>query len=75
MAELLAFIFSFLVTSLIVGYVFALKIQGGSRIGAIGSIVVLSSFTLGLFVSVWIANPLASPWFKDSVESMFNTSG
>jgi hypothetical protein len=73
--ELLAFIISFLVASLIVGYVFALKIQEESRIRAVGVIVVLSAFTLMFFLGVWIANPLASPWFKDSLESMFNTSG
>ena len=75
MSDLLAFIIAVLVASLIVGYVFALKIQEASRIRAIGSIVVLSAFTLMLFVMVWIANPLANPWFKDSLESMFNTSG
>jgi len=73
--ELLAYIIAWLVASLIVGYVFALKIQDESRIRAIGGIVVLSAFTLMFFLGVWIANPLASPWFKESLESMFNTSG
>ena len=74
-SELLAYIVAWLVASLIVGYVFALQIQDESRIRAIGGIVVLSAFTLMFFLGVWIANPLASPWFKESLESMFNTSG
>ena len=42
----IAGILSILVASLIVGYVFALKIQEESRRGAIGSIVVLSAVVL-----------------------------
>ncbi len=75
MSEILAFGIALLVASLIVGYVFALKIQDESRIRAIGSIVVLSSFMLMLFLFAWIANPIASPWVKDSLENLFNTSG
>jgi hypothetical protein len=75
MSEMLAWIIAFLVTPLIIGYVFALKIQDESRIRTIGSIVVLSTFTLMLFLLVWIANPIASPWVKDSLENLFNTIG
>jgi hypothetical protein len=75
MSEMLAWIIAFLVASLIIGYVFALKIQDEARIRTIGSIVVLSTFTLMLFLLVWIANPIASPWVKDSLENLFNTSG
>jgi hypothetical protein len=75
MSELLAYGIAFLAASLIVGYVFALKIQDESRIRAIGSIVVLSTSMLMLFLMAWIANPIASPWVKDSLENMFNTSG
>jgi hypothetical protein len=75
MSDTLAFIIASLVASLVVGYVFALKIQDESRIRAIGVIVVLSTFTLLIFEAVWVANPFASPWFKDSLNSMFNTSG
>jgi hypothetical protein len=75
MSELLAWVIAILVASLIVGYVFTLKIQSESRIRAIGSIVVLSTFALMLFLMVWIANPIASPWVKDSLENLFNTSG
>jgi hypothetical protein len=74
-SELLAWIIAFLVTSLIVGYVFALKIQEQSRIKAIGKIVVLSSLAVMLLIMVWFANPMASPAIKDSMESMLNTSG
>ena len=74
-SELLAWIISFLVAPLIVGYVFALKIQGESKARTIGGIVVLSSFTLMLSLMVWIANPIASPWVKDSLENLFNTVG
>jgi len=71
----LAFFISFLVGSLIVGYVFSLKIQEESRINAIGGIVVLSTFALWLFEMAEIAGPLGSAWFKDYLSSMFNTSG
>jgi hypothetical protein len=74
-SELLAWIIAVLVASLIVGTVFALKIQEESRIKTIGSIVVLSTFTLMLSLMAWIANPLASPWVKDSLENLFNTAG
>jgi ABC-type uncharacterized transport system permease subunit len=67
-----AFIISLLVASLVVGYVFALKIQEESRIKAIGAIVVLSAFTLLMGYSIWIANPSVSPWSMESLNSMFN---
>ena len=73
-SDLLAFIISFLLSSLVVGYVFALKIQEESKIRAIGVIVVLSTFTFILFLGVWIANPFASPWFKDTLNNDFNKS-
>jgi len=72
---MLAFIISFLVASLVVGYVCALKIHEDSKIKAIGVIVVLSTFTFMLFFSVWISNPFGSPWFKESLNNEFNTSG
>ncbi len=74
-SELLAWIVAFLVASLIVGYVFALKIQEESRTKAIGKIVVLSSLAVMLLIMVWFANPLASPSVKDSMGRLFNTSG
>jgi hypothetical protein len=75
MSDMLAFIISFLVASLLVGYVFALKIHEDSKIKAIGVIVVLSTFTFMLFYSVWVANPVASPWFRESLNNEFDTSG
>jgi hypothetical protein len=71
-SDTLASIISFLVASLVVGYVFALSIQDESRIRATGVIVVLSAFTVLMFVSIWIASGSAYPWFKDSLNSMFN---
>jgi uncharacterized protein YacL len=71
-SDTLASIISFLVASLVVGYVFALKIQDESRIKATGLIVVLSGFTMLIFVAIWMANGFASPWFQDSLNSMFN---
>jgi hypothetical protein len=68
----IAAIISFLVASLVVGYVFALNIQEESRIKAIGVIVVLSAFALLVFNSVWIASPFASPLFQDHLNNMFN---
>ena len=44
MSDTLAFVIGFLVASLIVGYVFALKIQEEARIRAVGVINVLSTF-------------------------------
>ena len=70
-----AWVISFLVAALIVGYVFALKIQEESMWRAIGSVVVLSAFVVMLSLAVWFANPLVSPDVKDELSSMFNTSG
>jgi len=72
MSDTLASIIASLVASLVVGYVFALKIQEESRIRAIGVIVILSAFALLTFMSIWIATPSGSPWFGDSLNSMFN---
>ena len=74
-SDMLAATIGFLVASLFVGYVFALKIQDESKTRTIGGIVVLSTFTLMLSLMVWIANPIASPWVKDSLENLFNTGG
>jgi hypothetical protein len=74
-SEMGAFIIAMMVASLIIGYVFALGIQEESRIRAVGVIVVLSALTFLTFNSIWIANPFASPWFGESLNSAFNTSG
>jgi hypothetical protein len=72
--DTLADIISLLVGSLIVGYVFAPKIQEESKIKAIGGIAVLSTFVFMVLIMIWFASPQASPWFKDSLNSMFNTN-
>jgi hypothetical protein len=71
----IAGILSTLVASLIVGYVFALKIQEESRRGAIANIAVLFTVVSMLATMVFIANPLASPAVKESMDTMFSTSG
>jgi hypothetical protein len=71
-SDTLAFVISGLVASLVVGYVFALKIQEESRIRATGVIAVLSAFTLLIFMAIAIANNFAYPWMQDSLNSMFN---
>jgi len=68
-------ILSTLVASLIVGYVFALKIQEESRMGAIASIVVLFTVVSMLATLAFIANPLASPAVKENLDKMLPTSG
>jgi UDP-N-acetylmuramyl pentapeptide phosphotransferase/UDP-N-acetylglucosamine-1-phosphate transferase len=72
---MVAEILSPLVASLIVGYLFALKIREESRMGAIVSIVVLFTVVMLLGILAMGANPLASPMFKESVDSMYSTSG
>jgi hypothetical protein len=75
MSDVLAWIISLLVTSLIVGYVFALRIQEQSRIRAIGKILVLSTLVVLLLCMAWYASPTANDWRRDNMASMFNTSG
>jgi hypothetical protein len=68
-------IVSILVASLIVGYLFAAKIKEDSRKGAIGRIVVLSTVLLTFYTMALFANPYAGATLKESLESMFSTSG
>ena len=69
-------ILSILVASLIVGYVFAVKIQEGSRIGAIGRIVVLFSVVMMFaFMASVAVNPYMGAMMEEGLESMFSTSG
>jgi len=68
-------ILSTLVASLIVGYVFALKMQEESKRAAIGRIVVLFTVVSMFATMAFIANPLASPAVKESMDTMFSTSG
>jgi len=69
-------IISFLVASLIVGYLFAVKIQEESRTGAIGRIVVL--FTVVVMfaaMALFAVNPYTSTAINEGLESNFSTSG
>ena len=70
-----ASIIAVLIVSIIVGYLFAVQIREESRLRAIGSIVLLATAGLMIFMVGWYANPLASPAIKDSIQSIFNTSG
>ncbi len=74
MVEMLAWALSCLVAPIFVGYVFALKIYEDGRVKTIGSVVVLSSFALMLFLVAWFANPLASPWIKEQLVRLFDTN-
>jgi len=72
----IANILSILVASLIVGYVFAAKIQEGSRMGAIGRIVVLFAVVIMFtFMGSVAANPYMGAMMEEGLESMFSTSG
>jgi hypothetical protein len=69
-------ILAILVASLIVGYVFAAKIQEGSRMGAIGRIVVLFSVVIMFaFMASMAVNPYMAAMMEEGLESMFSTSG
>jgi hypothetical protein len=69
-------ILSILVASLIVGYVFAAKIQEESRMGAIGRIVVLFAVVIMFtFMGSVAANPYMGAMMEEGLESMFSTSG
>ena len=76
LSDVLSFIIAVLVSSLVVGYVFALKIREDSRIKATGVIDVLSTFTWTLFYLVWICNQYGGAWFAESLNDLFKpTSG
>jgi len=62
-----------LLVSIIVGYLFAVKIKEESTLRAIGSIVLLATVAFMIFLVGWSANPLASPAMKDSLQSTFST--
>jgi len=69
-------ILAILVASLIVGYVFAAKIQEGSRMGAIGRIVVLFAVVQMFgFMASMAVNPYMGAMMEEGLESMFSTSG
>ena len=70
---IVAAIISSLVISLIAGYVFAVQIREESRLRAIGSIVILATAGMMLFVVGWFANPLAATSMKDAMQDIYST--
>ena len=70
-----ALILSILMASLIVGYMFAAKIQEESRRGAISRIVVLFTLVLTFATMALFANPYMDTAIKEGLESNFSTSG
>lgn len=68
-------IVSVLVASLIIGYVFAGKIQEESRIRAIGKVAVLSTVLLTIYTMAFFTNPYSAAVIKENLEDMFSTSG
>lgn len=71
-----AAILSFLVGSLIVGYVFAVKMREESRMEAIGKVVVLSAVVVLFYVMVLFgANPYFGQEINEGLRGMFSTSG
>jgi len=62
------------VASLIVGYVFSLKIREESRRRAIGSIVILSAVVFMFYSMALFANPLVSPAIKEHISDTFATT-
>ncbi len=72
-----ATILSILVASLIIGYVFAAKIQERElRMSAIGRIVVLFTVVIMFVLMASLAvNPYMEAMMEEGLESMFSTSG
>jgi hypothetical protein len=71
LAAMLSTIIAALISSLVVGYVFALKVQEDSRVKATGVIDVLSTFTLLVFETVWTCNYYGSEWFTEDFNNVF----
>lgn len=71
----IATIVSIFLASLVVGYLFAGKINEGSKRGSIGRIVVLSAVVLTLFTMALFANPYVDTVIEEEMENMFDTSG
>ena len=70
-----AAIVSFLLSSLIVGYVFAAKIYEESRRGAISKIAVLFTVVVMFAVGSLFTNPYMGTAIKEGLESMYSTGG
>ena len=73
--DFVAGIIGSLIVSIIVGYLFAVQIREESSLRAMGSIVLLATAGVLIFIVGWLANPLVSPAAKDAMQSMFSTGG
>ncbi len=71
----IAGVLSVLVASLVVGYMFSLKIQEESRRKAVARIAVLSAVVFMFFAMALFANPLASPAIREHISAAFGTTG
>jgi len=68
-------IISMLIAALVVGYVFAGKIQEESRIRAVGKISVLSAWVIAFYEMISAsANPYYKDWIDETLKSMYTTS-
>ncbi len=67
-------VLSILVASLIVGYVFSLKMQENYRMRAIASIAILSSVVFMFYGMALFANPLVAPAVKEHISDAFATT-
>ena len=62
------------VAGLLVGYLFAVKIQEESRMKAVGKIAVLAAFVQGFAVMIsFSANSYYGAWTKEYLQSWFQT--
>jgi exosortase/archaeosortase len=75
LADMLSFIIASLISSLVIGYVFASSIQEDSRIKAVGVVDVLSSFTIHVLVLIWICTTYGGEWFMKQLDNLFSPSG
>jgi uncharacterized membrane protein (UPF0136 family) len=66
---------SVLVAGVIVGYLYAGKIQEESRMRAIGRIAVLSTVLLTFFTIGLLSNPYIPEVVDEELQNMFSTSG
>jgi hypothetical protein len=71
----IASIISILLASLIVGYVFAAKINEESRRGAISKIAILSTVVSILVIFGLFTNPYMGTAINEGLESTFSTGG
>jgi len=71
---IVANIVAFLVASLIIGYLFASKIHEESKMGAIGSIVVLFTVVFMIVIVALLASPFVTPAITDNLNSMYSTA-